>query len=91
MNDTWGYKVDDHHYKSVEDLLRQLIDIVSKGGNLLLNMGPTGEGELDSFHDTTISAYGAIFGGAEPDPVTLVHSQISQLPHCPPVHSEHIA
>jgi len=44
MNDTWGYKKSDHNWKSTEDLLRKLVDIASKGGNYLLNVGPTAEG-----------------------------------------------
>ncbi len=44
MNDTWGYKSYDHNWKSSEDLLRKLADIASKGGNFLLNVGPTSEG-----------------------------------------------
>ena len=44
MNDTWGFKRDDHHWKSTEDLIRKLIEIASKGGNFLLNVGPTAEG-----------------------------------------------
>ena len=44
MNDTWGYKSFDHNWKSTKVLLQQLIDIASKGGNYLLNVGPTGEG-----------------------------------------------
>jgi alpha-L-fucosidase len=44
MNDTWGYKSYDDNWKSTETLIRNLIDIVSKGGNYLLNVGPTAEG-----------------------------------------------
>jgi alpha-L-fucosidase len=44
MNDTWGYKSFDHNWKSSKVLIHQLIDIASKGGNYLLNVGPTGEG-----------------------------------------------
>jgi alpha-L-fucosidase len=44
MNDTWGYKSYDHNWKSAEDLLHKLADIASKGGNFLLNVGPTAEG-----------------------------------------------
>ncbi len=44
MNDTWGYKSWDHNWKSGEVLIRNLIDIASKGGNFLLNVGPTAEG-----------------------------------------------
>ena len=46
MNDTWGYKSYDQNWKSTEKLLKNLIDIVSKGGNYLLNVGPTAEGEI---------------------------------------------
>jgi alpha-L-fucosidase len=44
MNDTWGYKRGDETWKSTETLIRNLIDCASKGGNYLLNVGPTGEG-----------------------------------------------
>jgi alpha-L-fucosidase len=46
MNDTWGYKTKDNNYKSTETLLRNLIDIASKGGNYLLNVGPDAEGRI---------------------------------------------
>jgi alpha-L-fucosidase len=46
MNDTWGYKSDDHNWKSAETLIRNLVDCASKGGNYLLNVGPTAEGEI---------------------------------------------
>ena len=46
MNDTWGFKKNDHNWKSAERLIRNLIDIASKGGNYLLNVGPTAEGEI---------------------------------------------
>jgi len=46
MNNTWGYKKDDHNWKSTQDLLHKLVDIVSKGGNFLLNVGPTAEGVI---------------------------------------------
>ena len=44
MNDTWGYKSWDHNWKSAETLIHNLIDITAKGGNYLLNVGPTAEG-----------------------------------------------
>jgi alpha-L-fucosidase len=46
MNNTWGYKKNDDSWKSGADLIRKLVDIASKGGNFLLNVGPTGEGEI---------------------------------------------
>jgi alpha-L-fucosidase len=44
MNDTWGFKSNDQNFKSTETLIRNLCDIASKGGNYLLNVGPTSEG-----------------------------------------------
>jgi alpha-L-fucosidase len=44
MNDHWGYNKHDNNWKSTEDLIRKLVDIASKGGNFLLNVGPTAEG-----------------------------------------------
>ncbi|MFN8254525.1 MAG: alpha-L-fucosidase [Bacteroidales bacterium] len=44
MNNNWGYNKNDHNWKSTENIIKMLCDIVSKGGNLLLNVGPTAEG-----------------------------------------------
>lgn len=44
---SWGYHRDEESWKSVDVLVKMLIDTVSKGGNLLLNVGPTGRGEFD--------------------------------------------
>jgi alpha-L-fucosidase len=46
MNDTWGYKYFDTNWKSTETLIHQLVEIASKGGNFLLNVGPTAEGVI---------------------------------------------
>ena len=46
LNDTWGYKSYDHNWKSPGRVIQILVDVVSKGGNLLLNVGPTAEGEI---------------------------------------------
>jgi alpha-L-fucosidase len=46
MNDTWGFKSYDNNWKSAKTLIRNLVDIASKGGNYLLNVGPTAEGEI---------------------------------------------
>ncbi|MEO8659562.1 MAG: alpha-L-fucosidase [Bryobacteraceae bacterium] len=46
LNDTWGFKKDDHNWKKADDLAYHLVDIVSKGGNYLLNVGPDGEGVI---------------------------------------------
>ncbi len=46
MNTSWGYKHYDDNWKSTKDLVRNLIDIASKGGNYLLNVGPNALGEI---------------------------------------------
>ena len=46
INDTWGYKKDDHNWKQPDNITFKLVDIVSKGGNYLLNVGPTGDGSI---------------------------------------------
>ena len=46
MNTTWGYSAHDHAWKSDATLIHNLIDIVSKGGNYLLNIGPKGDGSI---------------------------------------------
>jgi alpha-L-fucosidase len=45
---SWGYHRDESDWRSSDELIRTLIDAVSKGGNLLLNVGPTGRGEFDA-------------------------------------------
>jgi len=44
MNGTWGFRTADTNWKSSEVLIRNLIDIASKGGNYLLNIGPKPDG-----------------------------------------------
>lgn len=44
---SWGYHRDEESWKSVDQLVRMLVDNVANGGNLLLNVGPTGRGEFD--------------------------------------------
>ena len=46
MNGSWGVSAHDHNWKSEATLVRNLVDIASKGGNYLLNVGPTAEGEI---------------------------------------------
>ena len=46
MNDNWGFKSSDSNWKSAEALIRNLSDIVSKGGNYLLNIGPKADGSV---------------------------------------------
>lgn len=48
LNGTWGYSADNQKWKSSEDLLHELIDVVSRGGNFLLNVGPEPDGSIPS-------------------------------------------
>ncbi|WP_409344097.1 alpha-L-fucosidase [Paenibacillus sp. MBLB4367] len=48
LNGSWGYDRDNLDWKPVPMLVEMLVDTVSKGGNLLLNVGPNARGELDS-------------------------------------------
>lgn len=46
INNTWAYNKNDHDYKSTRHLIRALVDAASRGGNFLLNVGPTPEGTI---------------------------------------------
>ena len=59
MNDTWGFKSYDDNWKSTETILRNLVDIASKGGNYLLNVGPTSEGLIPGPSIERLKAVGA--------------------------------
>jgi alpha-L-fucosidase len=59
MNDTWGYKSYDQNWKSSTTLIQNLIDIASKGGNYLLNVGPTSLGEIPAPSVERLKAVGA--------------------------------
>ncbi len=58
MNTTWGYSQHDHAWKSDEALIRNLVDIVSKGGNYLLNIGPKGDGRVPEESLKSMAAIG---------------------------------
>jgi alpha-L-fucosidase len=71
MNDTWGYKSTDHNWKSPELLIRVLVDVASKGGNLLLNVGPTAQGRIpypSIERLTEMAVNGEAIFGAAPSP-----------------------
>lgn len=59
LNGSWGYDRDNHNWKSPALLLSLLIDTVSKGGNLLLNVGPTARGEIQPEARETLAQIGA--------------------------------
>ena len=75
INRTWGYKSFDQDWKPPEQLVRNLIDIVNKGGNYLLNVGPTAEGEIPAASVDRLAAIGKWLAdngeaihGTEPSP-----------------------
>lgn len=59
INNTWAYNNNDHNYKSKTQLIRALIDAASKGGNFLLNVGPTPEGTIQPEFEERLLAIGA--------------------------------
>ncbi len=46
LNRSWGYRADDHDWKSPATVIRMLVEVTSKGGAFLLNVGPTAEGVI---------------------------------------------
>jgi alpha-L-fucosidase len=75
INHTWGYRKDDHDWKSPGQIAFKLVDIVSKGGNYLLNVGPMADGTIPQPSQDNLRAVGrwlAINGeavyGARPSP-----------------------
>ncbi len=46
MNNNWGYCAEDHYFKPASLLIKKLVEVVSKGGNMILNVGPDAEGQI---------------------------------------------
>jgi len=80
MNNTWGYKSSDSNWKSDQVLIRNLIDIISKGGNYLLNVGPKGDG---SFPEQSVSSLKAIGNWMKINGEAIYGSQPANLPAMP--------
>lgn len=59
LNNHWSYFEGDETYKSARLLIRKLVEIVSKGGNLLLNVGPTPDGQIRDIEKSTLADLGA--------------------------------
>lgn len=58
LSGSWGYYRDEMTFRENDELITTLIDCVSKGGNLLLNIGPTARGEFDYRAQDKLSAIG---------------------------------
>lgn len=61
MNDSWGYKKGGENWKSPQWIVNTVVDIVSKGGNLLLNVGPDGDGVVEQAPLDNMAAAGKWF------------------------------
>lgn len=59
MNNHWGYCSFDHQYKSAQMLVRKLVECVSKGGNMILNVGPDAKGNIPQQSIDTLKEIGA--------------------------------
>jgi alpha-L-fucosidase len=59
INDTWAYNKHDQHFKSVRVLIQDLANVASKGGNFLLDVGPTPEGTIQPEFVERLQAMGA--------------------------------
>jgi alpha-L-fucosidase len=73
MNDSWGYNPSDSRYKSARELVNTLCEVAGRGGNLLLNVSPMGDGRLPGEQierldaiATWMDAYGASIHDTEP-------------------------
>lgn len=59
LNNHWGYAAHDHHYKTSKMVVHMLVECVSKGGNLLLNVGPNAKGEIPEESVSILEEVGA--------------------------------
>lgn len=59
INDNWGYRQSDKHFKSPEKIVRIFCEIVSMGGNLLLNIGPKEDGTIPVEEEIVLKRLGA--------------------------------
>lgn len=58
MNNSWGYRLDDDDYKSPHTLLCMLVDCISLGGNLLLDIGPRADGTIPDEQVAILKEFG---------------------------------
>ena len=58
INNTWAYNTHDHEYKSAQMLIRSLVEVASRGGNFLLNVGPQPDGVIQPEFQDRLRAIG---------------------------------
>jgi alpha-L-fucosidase len=91
INNTWAYNMHDHEYKSAQDLIRSLVEVASRGGNFLLNVGPQPDGTIQpEFRDRLRaignwlavngdSIYGTTFGPIQGNPSIRVTAKKERI------------
>jgi alpha-L-fucosidase len=80
LNDHWGYAERDHNWKSPGTLVRNIIDIASKGGNYLLNVGPQPDGLIP---DASVSILKKVGGWMGKYGESIYGTQASPIPSTP--------
>ena len=90
-NDSWGFIEHDMNFKSSEEIIHLLANIASKGGNLMLNVGPDGKGDFPSYQVKFLeqtgqwlkkygeSIYGTTYGLIPPQPWGVTTSKPNKL------------
>lgn len=58
INNTWAYNKNDHEFKSEQTLIRGLVEVASRGGNFLLNVGPQPDGQIQPEFQQRLRAIG---------------------------------
>lgn len=58
MNDSWGYNITDRNYKTVKQVIQLLVNTAGRNANLLLNVGPMPNGEIQKEFTDTLAAAG---------------------------------
>jgi alpha-L-fucosidase len=58
INNTWAYNKNDLHFKSSTELIRNLVEVASRGGNFLLNVGPEPDGTIQPEFEERLRAIG---------------------------------
>jgi alpha-L-fucosidase len=76
MNDSWGFKITDRNYKTYNNIIQTLVGAAGRNSNLLLNVGPMANGEMQvEFRDTLalvgkwVKQYGASIYGTRGGPL----------------------
>ncbi len=80
INDTWAYRGKDRNFKSVDTLIRSMVEIISRGGNFLLDVGPQPDGRIQPefaerleamgkwVHANAAAIYGSTYGPIQGEP-----------------------